>query len=136
MDDRRFVHAVEFLSMGLICVQHGGVDERQALAAAPNRCFRRTAAAGEHVEDFAAPRRRDAGDPDGERIGKERFGGRAGRGRDAMRADPLGMRDDLIDDGVLHRAAPHPPAARAPPLLACGRLRGEGPFLFNLLQVS
>ena len=81
MDDRRLVHAVEFLAMDLIGVEHRRVRERQLFAAAEHRCFLRTADAGEHVEDLAAPRRQAAGYPDGQCIGDEGLGrGRAASG--------------------------------------------------------
>ena len=128
MDDCRFVHAVEFLAMDLIGVQHRRMGKRQPLAAAETVASPRRPA-GEHIEHFGAPWRRGPGYADGEGIGNERLGGSASGGRDTVLGHPFDMRDDLIDDGVLHvpplRRGPLPASGERdhPPLP--GTARGE-----------
>jgi hypothetical protein len=72
VDDRLFVHAVEFLTVDLVGVEHRRMHQRQALATPENRAFAGTANPGKHVEDLGAPRRRQAGYSDSERIGDKR----------------------------------------------------------------
>ena len=72
MDDRLFVHAVEFLTVDLVGVYHRRMHQRETVAAPEYRAFAGTAKFGNHVDDFAAPRRRQAGYSDSERIGDER----------------------------------------------------------------
>jgi len=106
MDDRRLVYAVEFLAVDLMGVEHRRVHERQLFAAAEHRRLLRPADAGEHVEDLAAPRRLAAGNSDCQRIGDEGLGRGSGELGHPMFGHPFDMRDDLVDDGVLHGAAP------------------------------
>ena len=88
--------------MDLIGVQHRRMGKRQPLAAAEHRRIAGTATAGEHIKHFGAPWRRGPGYANGEGIGNERLSGSASGVRDTVLADPLDMRDDLLDDGVLH----------------------------------
>src|SRR6516225_4860998 len=57
---RGLVHAVEFLTVHLISVEHRRMRERQPLAGAEHRRLGRAATGGEHLEDLAAPRRCNA----------------------------------------------------------------------------
>ena len=72
MDDCPFVHAIEFLGVNLVCVEHRRVNQWQALAAAEHRAFAGAIDAGKHIEDLATPRRRRAGYSNGEGIGDKR----------------------------------------------------------------
>src|SRR5260370_22066704 len=64
MHDRALMHAVEFLRMHLIGVDHRRAEERQPLAGAPHGRLGGAAARRGDVEHLAAPRRRRAGDAD------------------------------------------------------------------------
>lgn len=99
MNDCCVMHAVEFLAVDLVGVQHRGVDERQPLAATEHHRFTRTADPRQHVEDPAAPRRRSAGYPDGQRVRNEGLGCRTDLSWHPVRTDPLDMRDDLSTTG-------------------------------------
>jgi hypothetical protein len=95
----------------LIGIQHRRVGQRQTLAAAEHCCLWRATDAGQHVEDFGAPRRRPAGDTDSERIGDKDLSRSAGPGRHAMSADPLDIRDDPVDVGSRRAAEMRSPIA-------------------------
>jgi hypothetical protein len=58
VDDRVFMQAVEFLTVYLIGVEHCRMHQWQALAAAEDGAFARSANTAEHVEDLGAPWRR------------------------------------------------------------------------------
>jgi len=73
VDDRPFVHAVKFLSVDLVSVEHRRMHQRQTLAATEDRAFGGTADTEKQIEDLTAPRRRQAGDPDGEGIGDKGY---------------------------------------------------------------
>ena len=96
------MHAVEFLVVDLIGVEHCRMHQRQALATPEHRAFVRAANTAEHIQDLTTPRRRQAGYSDRERIGDKRDCCRARRGRHAMRTDPLNVRGDLGNDRILH----------------------------------
>ena len=52
------MQAVKFLTVYLIGVEHRRMHQRQALAAAEDGAFARSANTAEHVEDLGAPWRR------------------------------------------------------------------------------
>src|SRR5215467_5158629 len=70
-------------------------------SAQPSNAGSAAAIGGEHVKGFAAPRCSNAAGSDRKRVRDKGLGRRTRGLRHAMRFDPLGMRDNLVDDKIL-----------------------------------
>jgi hypothetical protein len=99
------MHAIEFLRMDLIGVDHRGLGERQLLAAAPDRRLGSAAGYTGHVEHRMPPWCGDAGNPDPKRVGDKRLG----RGMRCLghltSGNPCEMRNDSVGDRIIHPIA-------------------------------
>src|SRR5438067_12072523 len=125
------MHAIEFLRMDLIGVDHRGLGERQLLAAAPDRRLGSAAGYTGHVEHRRQQWCGDAGNPDPKRVGDKRLG----RGMRCLghltSGNPCEMRNDSVATGSSTQSQSQTvvPAKAGTHLSACSEAEGWVPAL-------